>query len=41
MSLIFKSEICVFLRDDEPDSDSEAAYNYALQKKKNIMYCYR
>ncbi len=41
MSLIFKSEICVFLRGEKPDSDAEAAYNYALQKKKHILCCYR
>ena len=34
MALITESENCIFFFDDKPNSDTKAAYNYAVQKKK-------
>lgn len=41
MALITESENCIFFFDDKPNSDTKAAYNYAVQKKKKyyiILY---
>lgn len=37
MALIAESEECIFFFGDKLSSDSESAYNYALQKKKNCF----
>ena len=37
MALITESENCIFFFDDKPNSDTKAAYNYAVQNRKNII----
>lgn len=38
MALIAESEECIFFFGDKLSSDSESAYNYALQKKEKLLY---